>query len=119
MARRDATSAPIPATRTATAPTAPHVAEVPVEAMVCGRVLEGVDVPEPPGAGEDGAGTAGVDGVEADGAGAGAEGCGVTGVEGPGAGAEGSGVVGWPIEGFGTSATVHLVSSARYSSAVM
>jgi len=83
LARRDATSAPIPATRTATAPTATHVAEVPVEAMVCGRVLEGVDVPEPPGAGEDGAGTAGVDGVEADGAGAGAEGCGVTGVEGP------------------------------------
>ena len=83
----------MPATRTATAPTATHVAVVPVEAMVCGRVFDGVE--------------------GCDGAGAGTTGAVVVGVDGPGAGAEGS-----PIDGFGISAAVQFVSAARYSSAV-
>ena len=83
----------MPATRTATAPTATHVAVVPVEAIVCGRVFDGVE--------------------GCDGAGAGTTGAVVVGVDGPGAGAEGS-----PIDGFGISAAVQFVSAARYSSAV-
>ena len=113
----------MPATRTATAPTATHVAVVPVEAMVCGRVFDGVEDCDWAGAGTTGAVVVGVDGP-----GAGAEGSGVVGVDGPGAGAEGSGVVGVdgpgagaegsPIDGFGISAAVQFVSAARYSSAV-
>ena len=89
LARRDAMSAPMPATRTATAPTATQMAVVPVEAMVCGRVFDGVEGCDGAGAGTTGAVVVGVDGP-----GAGAEGSGVAGVDGPGAGAEGSGVAG-------------------------
>ena len=98
----------MPATRTATAPTATQMAVVPVEAMVCGRVFDGVEGCDGAGAGTTGAVVVGVDGP-----GAGAEGSGVVGVDGPGAGAEGS-----PIDGFGISAAVQFVSAARYSSAV-
>ena len=42
LARRDATTAPIPATRTATAPTPTHTPDAPVAASVSRRVCSGV-----------------------------------------------------------------------------
>ena len=81
----------MPATRTATAPTATHTADEPVAARVCTRTLEGFVPSSDAGAGAEGAG-AGVEGPGAVAYGVGVDGVYWlgAGVEGPGAGADGS-----------------------------